>query len=231
MSETLTADTSGIADADGLDNAAFSHQWLADGIDISGATGSTYTLTDSDEGKAIRVRVSFTDDGGNEEELTSEATAAVTAPEPPARPTGLTAEVSHDSVTLTWDDPNDDSITGYVILRRDKDIHEEGTFETVESDTGSAGTTYTDDTVEPEKQYVYRIKAINANGVSEISSWVRGYTPAAPTPEPPGGAHRPCRRGLPQHRDPHLGRPQRRHHHRLRDPAAQPQYRRRGPVH
>ena len=185
VGETLTADTSGIADADGLDNAAFSHQWLADGIDISGATGSTYTLTDSDEGKAIKVRVSFTDDGGNDETLTSAATAAVTAPEPPARPTGLTAEVSHDSVTLTWDDPNDDSITGYVILRRDKDIHEEGTFETVESDTRSAGTTYTDDTVEPEKQYVYRIKAINANGVSEISSWVRGYTPAAPTPEPP----------------------------------------------
>ena len=189
VGETLTADTSGIADADGLDNAAFSHQWLADGIDISGATGSTYTLTDSDEGKAIKVRVSFTDDGGNDETLTSAATAAVTAPvtapEPLDRPTGLTAEVSHDSVTLTWDDPNDDSITGYVILRRDKDIHEEGTFETVESDTGSAGTTYTDDTVEPEKQYVYRIKAINANGVSEISSWVRGYTPAAPMPEPP----------------------------------------------
>ena len=32
-------------------------------------------------------------------------------------------------MTLTWDDPNDDSITGYVILRRDKDIHEEGSDE------------------------------------------------------------------------------------------------------
>ena len=188
VGETLTADTSGIADEDGLDNAVFNYQWLAD-AEIAGTTASTYTLADADEGKAIQVRVSFTDDGGNDETLTSAATAAVTAavtaPEPPDRPTGLTAEVSHNSVTLTWDDPNDDSITGYVILRRDKDIHEEGTFETVESDTGSAGTTYTDDTVEPEKQYVYRIKAINANGVSEISSWVRGYTPAAPTPEPP----------------------------------------------
>ena len=58
------------------------------------------------------------------------------------------------------------------------------TFETVESDTGSAGTTYTDDTVEAEKQYVYRIKAINADGLSEISSWVRAHTPAAPAPEP-----------------------------------------------
>ena len=103
----------------------------------------------------------------------------------PAKPTGLTAAVSHDSVTLTWDDPQDDSITGYVVLRRDKNIHEEGTFETVAPDTGSAGTTYTDDTAEPEKQYVYRIKAISADGLSEISNWVRAYTPVAPTPEPP----------------------------------------------
>ena len=29
----------------------------------------------------------------------------------PAKPTGLTAVVSHDSVTLAWDDPQDDSIT------------------------------------------------------------------------------------------------------------------------
>ena len=185
VGDKLTADTSGIADADGLSNATFTYQWLVGDTEVAGATGSTYTLADTDEGKAIKVEVSFTDDGGNDETLTSVATDAVTAPEPPDRPTGLTAEVSHDSVTLTWDDPQDDSITGYVILRRDKDIHEEGTFETVESDTGSAGTTYTDDTVEPEKQYVYRIKAINANGVSEISSWVRADTPAAPTPEPP----------------------------------------------
>ena len=187
VGETLTADTSGISDTDGLTTATLSYQWLADAAEIAGATGSAYTLVEADEGKTVKVRVSFTDDGGNGETLTSAATDTVTAAEPsgpPARPTGLTAEVSHDSVTLTWDDPNDDTITGYVILRRDKDIHEEGTFETVESDTGSAGTTYTDDTVEAEKQYVYRIKAINADGLSEISSWVRAHTPAAPAPEP-----------------------------------------------
>ena len=79
VGETLSADTSGIADADGLDNATFAYQWLAGDADISGATGSTYTLADGDEGKAVRVRVSFTDDAGNEETLTSAATAAVAA--------------------------------------------------------------------------------------------------------------------------------------------------------
>ena len=79
VGETLTANTSGIADADGRTNATFSYQWLADDADINGATGSTYTLTDSDEGKAAKVRVSFTDDAGNHETLTSAATGAVAA--------------------------------------------------------------------------------------------------------------------------------------------------------
>ena len=82
VGETLTADTSGIADEDGLDNAAFSYQWLADDTAISGATGSTYTLVAADEGKAIKVYVSFTDDNSNDESLTSAATGAVAAAPP-----------------------------------------------------------------------------------------------------------------------------------------------------
>ena len=77
VGETLTADTSGIEDADGLDNAAFTNQWLADNAAIAGATGSTYTLADADEGKAIAVQVSFTDDAGNDETLASAATETV----------------------------------------------------------------------------------------------------------------------------------------------------------
>lgn len=77
VGETLTADASGIGDADGLDNASFSYQWLADGSDISGATGSSYTPVAADVGKAVSVRASFTDDAGNAESLTSAATDAV----------------------------------------------------------------------------------------------------------------------------------------------------------
>ena len=84
VGETLTAETSGIADEDGLDNAAFTYQWLTDGADIAGATGSTYTLAGSDECKAISAKVSFKDDAGHAESLTSAATAAVEAdPLPP----------------------------------------------------------------------------------------------------------------------------------------------------
>ena len=81
--QELTADTSGIEDADGLTNVTYSYQWIAGGSDIDGAANSTYTLSDDDEGKAIRVRVSFTDDVGNDETLTSNAVAAAVAPLPP----------------------------------------------------------------------------------------------------------------------------------------------------
>lgn len=95
VGETLTADTSGITDEDGLTDATFSYQWVSnDGTtdsDISGATNSTYTLVAAEEGKTIKVRVSFADDGGNDETLTSAATAAVAA-----APTPLTASI-HDT--------------------------------------------------------------------------------------------------------------------------------------
>ena len=84
-------------------------------------------------------------------------------------------------MTIIWANPDDDSITGYAILRRDKDLQtEEGTFFTVVSNTGTAATTYTDDTVAASTTYTYWIKAINAHGLSEISGWVRAYSPAAP---------------------------------------------------
>ena len=108
VDETLTADTSGISDADGLTNVSYSYQWIRnDGgtdADIAGETASTHTLVSADEGKTIKVRVSFTDDAGNEETLTSAATAAVAVrPNTPA--TGLptisgTAQVDE---TLTAD--------------------------------------------------------------------------------------------------------------------------------
>ena len=79
VGETLTAETSAIADADGLDNVGYSYQWLANGADIAGATSSTYTLVDDDAGLTIKVKVSFRDDRNNQESLTSAATAAVTA--------------------------------------------------------------------------------------------------------------------------------------------------------
>ena len=76
-------DTSGIADDDGLTNVSYSYQWVVtDGgayINISGETGATYTLVSADRGLRILVRVTFTDDAGKRERLTSAATEVVAA--------------------------------------------------------------------------------------------------------------------------------------------------------
>ena len=100
------------------------------------------------------------------------------APEPPAKPTGVVSAASSDTVILHWDDPQDDSITGYRILRRDQHNNTDGDFQTLVEDTGSAAITYTDDTVEPERMYVYRVLAISPRGVGEPSRDVEVSTPA-----------------------------------------------------
>ena len=141
MGETLTADTSGIADADGLTNATFTYQWLADDADIAGATGSTYTLVEADENKAIKVKVSFTDDAGNGETLISEATDAVAAATQPHNPaTGAptisgTAQVGEtlkaDTSGIADADGLENVTFSYQWLADDADI------------AGAAGSTYT----------------------------------------------------------------------------------------
>ena len=88
VEQTLTVDTSAINDEDGLTSVSYEYQWIAGGTDISGATDASYTLTASEQGKTIQVRVTFTDDADNEETLTSEATVAVAA-RPNTAPTGL----------------------------------------------------------------------------------------------------------------------------------------------
>ncbi|WP_420626839.1 fibronectin type III domain-containing protein [Candidatus Poriferisodalis sp.] len=104
------------------------------------------------------------------------------SPERPAKPRGLTAETSHDTVTLSWDDPGDGTVTGYAILRRDKDTHDKGIFATLVPDTGTAATSYVDATAQPDRRYVYRVKALNTAGHS-TTAWTRGWTPTAPPPD------------------------------------------------
>ena len=163
--DTLTADVSGIMDDDGLDRAAFAYQWQADGTDLSGATGSSYTLAASDEGKAISVTVSFTDDAGHEESFTSTPTAAVVAAaeedeEPTDRPHGLSAEASGGAVVLTWTAPVVDYVvSSYHILRHRPEQGEAEPLVYVDQ-TPNKDTSYTDTKVEPGVLYVYRVKAI-----------------------------------------------------------------------
>ena len=120
VGQTLTASTSGITDSDGMNNATLAHQWVSndgtDGSDISDATSATYTLVDADEGKTIKVGVSFTDDRGNDESVTSAATSTVAArPDTPADDHG-------NSIESATDLPLNTSIAGIINSADDDDF-------------------------------------------------------------------------------------------------------------
>ena len=148
VGETLTALTNGITDEDGLTNVSYTYQWIANDADIEGATKSTYTLADSDEGKAIEVKVSFTDDADHEETLTSAATAAVAAkPNSPATgaPTIIgTAQVGETLTALTNGITDEDGLTNvsytYQWIANDADIEgaTKSTYTLADSDEGKA---------------------------------------------------------------------------------------------
>ena len=122
--ETLSADTAGIADANGLSNVEYAYRWVrtSGGVDtdIGDATGSTYTLVRGDLGHTIRVRVSFTDDDGYSETLASSATGPVVRP-PNASPGGrpavrgtLAVDKTLNADTSGITDPNGLSNPGFT---------------------------------------------------------------------------------------------------------------------
>ena len=75
LGQTLSANTSSLVDPDGL--GSLSYQWSADGLNISGATGATYTLTQAEVGKRISVDVSYIDGSKTTEIVRSIATSTV----------------------------------------------------------------------------------------------------------------------------------------------------------
>ena len=122
--------------------------------------------------------LALSQDGDGAQSTTSVTTPAEPQPDPPAAPTGLTASnVQHDSLTLNWDDPEDDSITGYRVLRGpDAD-----NLSTIEEDTEGTSTEYEDETVSPETTYFYAVLALSQDRNSVQSGAISATTPAAPS--------------------------------------------------
>lgn len=88
--QPVTAHTGTISDADGLVGVNFAFQWQEDPgsgfVDIGGATRRTFTPTQAQVGRPLRVVVSFTDNHGTGEQVTSLASSPVTAAAAPAAP-------------------------------------------------------------------------------------------------------------------------------------------------
>ena len=190
VGETLTATTSQIADEDGLSNASFAYQWIRQALggntatDIEGATDATYTVTDADAGKAIKVRVTFTDDAGNEETLVSHA-VLVSAVESQAPGPPLNLDVSlHDTgaLNVSWEAPASDggsAVTGYKVQWKEAD----GSWDTPEdlSEAVVTGTAHTITGLTDGVEYTVRVKAVNEAGDGAASAEETG-TPRETTP-------------------------------------------------
>ncbi|MEI6335609.1 MAG: hypothetical protein WCS87_13705, partial [Methylococcaceae bacterium] len=74
QNQTLTA-SNNLVDADGL--GVISYQWLANGVIIDDAINSTFTLSQDQVGKAIKVQAKYTDDYGTAEMVSSLPTTPV----------------------------------------------------------------------------------------------------------------------------------------------------------
>jgi len=61
----LVADTTNMQDADSI--VGYSYQWMRDGADLAGETGSSYLVSEADANSAVSVRVSIIDANGRDE--------------------------------------------------------------------------------------------------------------------------------------------------------------------
>ena len=94
----------------------------------------------------------------------------------PATPNLLGAAVTPEGhVMLVWVNPSDASITGYQVLRGP----DAASLVVIEEDTGSSGTSYTDETPPAGQTHTYAVKARNATGLSPLSNTVTATVPAA----------------------------------------------------
>ena len=127
VGQTLTADATGIDDADGLTNRTFSYQWVrVDGADednITSATSNTYLLTNDDQGLKVKVEVRFVDDRGELEIVESLAFPAsgTIRPKPNRQPTGRPtisgkSEVGHTLTASTSNIADLDGLTRGQLL-------------------------------------------------------------------------------------------------------------------
>ncbi len=195
--ETLSLQNT-LKDADGL--GAFSISWLKNGAPISGATQNSYTLTDSDIGKVIKVKVSYTDGLKKVETVTSGATDVVqplpkvVEPDPveivnhkptgAIKITGVATENQILTLTNTLKDADELGDLNYSWWRDGKIISgaNQNSYTLTSSDVGkkiSANVSYTDGANFAESVTsgaTAKITAAKSTSINPPPSKISGYT-------------------------------------------------------
>ncbi len=163
--------TSALVDDDGLVGVTSVYQWKAGGIIISGATASTYTLTQAEVGKAITVQATYTDNGHTAEAPVSAPTSLVTSIEVNGGTTNVNNNTPHTYIAtpgneiITGTSRSDDTVT-YVnstsavtvslAITKSQDTGGSG-FDTITKIENLTGSTYGDTLTGSEKANVKNV--------------------------------------------------------------------------
>ena len=159
-------------------------------IDSNAGSATSYTDGSVSPGGSYVYRVKAVSPTGVSQ-WSSYARADIPADPEDLAPSGLSAKAVFDGgdsagVELAWDAPAVDaaSVTAYEILRAVGD----GDLATLVADTGSADTTYTDDTAtEAGERYAYRVKALRGEETSQPSDRAEAIIPKVTTVDPEPG--------------------------------------------
>lgn len=145
---------------------------------VAEGTGTTYTDTAPNWNKTYYYRVLAKNSDG----IASEPSEIVSAVIPAVPvPTGLTANVSGNSVSLSWTSIN--GISKYRIERSQNNITWNNLAEV-------NSTSYQDQDLDWDTKYYYRVRAVDGDQMSEPSEVVSVQTPVPPAPVAPRIAYR-----------------------------------------
>ena len=178
----------------GTGNLSGWSQWAT--VPGSGASTTSYTFTGLTNGREYRYHLRAVNDNG------PSVGAPASGPPwfvhavpnaPPDAPTGLAAAAGVRSVTLTWNNPGDSSIT-YYEYNVNHNATGTGNFTgwtpwTAVTDSDANTTSVTFNNLAGGREYRYHLRAVNAHGASVGAPasgppWFASATPIAPPPPP-----------------------------------------------
>ena len=202
VGQTVTVNTSGIDDDDGLTNVQYGATWTAGGYSrafIAAGRDLSYRVSRRDVGLALEVSVNFRDDAGKSVFLDSAPTPAVVPTSPAALENFSVSQDSDGDLDLSWQAPEWDlageiggdgtwgdggsPITGYVVQWKKS----EDSWNTVAdvSEATETGMSHSIEGLTDEEEYSIRVLAVNAvgGGIPSSEATVTIDRPGSP----PGG--------------------------------------------
>ncbi len=146
--------------------------WGEWGLVAGGGSAVSHVVDGLDNGTEYRFKVRAVNGSGASKPAPSAAPWFVAAvpkapappPAPPARPTGLAAVPGDGSVTLSWDDPSDPSITGYEFRMRYAGVAW-GEWRLVAG--GGSAVSHVVDGLDNGTEYRFKVRAVNGSGASK----------------------------------------------------------------